>query len=198
VHDDAFDDHDGIVDHQADGGSETAESHQVKALANDPEKQNGHGDRNRDNQACNERGAPVTEKEEENDAREKEANENGVPHAGDAFANEFGLVVEGLELHARRKFRSQLRNFCRDGICHSNGVTGGLACDIEQYRRLAVRRNHGVDGHGRRLDAGNIGDADRSAAGSGFDHQLSEFVRAVRLRTDKAKDELMVCFIEPR
>ena len=33
VQDDVFDDHDGVVDDETDGGCETAEGHQVEALA---------------------------------------------------------------------------------------------------------------------------------------------------------------------
>ena len=37
---DVFDHHDGVIDDQADGGGESAEGHQVEALADGPEKEN--------------------------------------------------------------------------------------------------------------------------------------------------------------
>ena len=44
--------------------------------------------------------AQVTQEEKENDAGENKADENGVAHTGDGFANELGLIVEGNELRA--------------------------------------------------------------------------------------------------
>ena len=86
--------------------------------------------------------------------------------------------------------------FGGDGIGDGDGVAGGLARDVEQHRGLAVRRDRGVDRHGRRLDGGDVGDADGRAAGGGLDDQLAELVGVVRLRADEAEDELMIGFVQ--
>ena len=41
--DDVFNDNDGIVDDEANGGSETAEGHEIEALAHGPEGEDGDG-----------------------------------------------------------------------------------------------------------------------------------------------------------
>ena len=54
-----LDHHDGIVDNQPDGRGQTAQGHQVEALAGDAEKENGHRDGDRDDQAGDQRRSPV-------------------------------------------------------------------------------------------------------------------------------------------
>ena len=97
VKDDVFDDDDGVVDDQADGGGEAAQGHEVEAFAEDVEEDEGDGDGGGNDQAGDERGAPVAKKDDDDDGGEDEADEDGVAHAGDAFADEFGLIVVGLE-----------------------------------------------------------------------------------------------------
>ena len=116
MQDDVFDDDDGVVDDEADGGGEAAEGHQVEALADDPEEEDGDGDGDRDDETGDERGAPVAQEEEEDDAGEDEADEDGVADAGDAVADELRLVVEGLELDAGGQLLAQLRDLGGDGI----------------------------------------------------------------------------------
>ena len=62
---DVLDHHDRVVDHQPDGCSQAAQGHQVEALASDAEKENGHRDGDRNNQAGDQRRRPVVEKQEE-------------------------------------------------------------------------------------------------------------------------------------
>jgi hypothetical protein len=97
--------HDGVVDHQADGGGQAAQRHQVEALADQPQHQ--HGDRNgdRNDQAGNQRGGPVAQEEKENDAGQDQSDEDGVAHAGDAVAHQLRLIVKGSSLHAGGSLR---------------------------------------------------------------------------------------------
>ncbi len=79
VEDDVFDDYDGVVDDETDGGCETAEGHQVEALAGELEEDEGdqYGDGR----------TPVAEKDDDDDGGEDDADEDGVAHAGDAVAD---------------------------------------------------------------------------------------------------------------
>ena len=63
VKDDVFNDDDGIVDDEADGGGEAAEGHEVEAFTDEPECEDGGGDGDRNDQAGDERGAPVMQEE---------------------------------------------------------------------------------------------------------------------------------------
>jgi hypothetical protein len=60
----------------------------IETLANDPERHDGDRNRYRNDQAGDERGGPVAQEEEEDDAGQDEADEDGVAHAGDAVAHE--------------------------------------------------------------------------------------------------------------
>ena len=59
---DIFDHYDRIIDNEADGRREATERHQVEALTDEPQRQDRHGDRHRNDQAGDERGAPVAQK----------------------------------------------------------------------------------------------------------------------------------------
>ena len=83
---DVLDHHDRVVDHQPDSRCQSAQGHQVKALAGDAEKENGHRHGDRNDQAGDERRSPVMEKEEQDDAGQHQADENSVADAENAFA----------------------------------------------------------------------------------------------------------------
>ena len=194
--DDVFNDDDGIVDDETDGGGEPAEGHEVEGLADDPEKEdcNGYGYRN--DEAGDDGGGPVAEEEEEDDAGEDEADEDGIADAGDGFADELGLIVEGYEADAGREFGLKFGDLDGNGVGDLNGVGGGLAGDVEQDGGLAVGGDAGVDGEGGGLDGGDVGDADGSTTGGGLDDEIGELAGVVGLGTDEAKDELVVGFVE--
>ena len=88
--------HDRVVDDQPDRRRQTAQGHQVKALAGDAEKENGHRDGDRDDQAGDQRRSPVVEKEEQDDTGEHQADENSVADAENALAHQLRLVVKSL------------------------------------------------------------------------------------------------------
>ena len=107
--DDVFDHHDGVVDDQADGGGEAAEGHEVEALADDQRKRMVTATVTGMTRPATSDERPVAQEEEEDDAGEDEADEDGVAHAGDAFADQLGLVVEGLEVDAGGQLGLQVR-----------------------------------------------------------------------------------------
>ncbi len=100
MNDDVFHDNDGVVDDQADGRGEAAKCHQVEALADDPEEEDGDRDGDRDDQAGDERRSPIAQEEEEDEAGEHEADEDGISHAADGLMDEFGLIVKRRHVHA--------------------------------------------------------------------------------------------------
>ena len=66
---DVFDDDDGVIDDEADSSGESAEGHEVKALADGPEHNKCNSNGYRNDEAGDERGGPVAEEEDEDDAR---------------------------------------------------------------------------------------------------------------------------------
>src|SRR6202011_2766371 len=196
VDDDVLDDDDGVIDDQTDGGGEAAQRHEVERLSDDPEEEDGDGDGDGNNQAGDERGAPVAQEEEEDDAGEDEADEDGVADAGDGLADQLGLVVEGLEVDVGGELGAELVDLGGDGVGDLDGVGGGLARDRKQDRGLAVGRDLGIDRHGGGLDGGDVGYANRSPAGGGLDDEVAELPGVVGLGADEAEDELVVGLVK--
>jgi hypothetical protein len=62
---DVLDDDDGIIDDESNRGGKTAERHQIEALADGVQKDEGNGDRARNNQAGHDRSAPIAQKQDE-------------------------------------------------------------------------------------------------------------------------------------
>ena len=83
---DVLDDDDGIVDHQAYRGGQSAQRHQVEALAQqlEDDESDQHGDGN--HQAGDDRGAPVAQEQHHDDRGENQADQDGIAHAVDGFA----------------------------------------------------------------------------------------------------------------
>ena len=188
MHDDVLHHHDGVVDDQTDGGGEAAEGHQIEGLSDGPEKENRNRYGYRNDEAGDQRAGPVAQKEEENHAGQHKPDEDGVAHAGDGLAHQFGLVVKGGEMDPGGQGAAELRDLGGDAIGHGDGVGGGLAGDVEQDGGDAVGGDGVVDGLGAGMYVGHIGDAHGSAAGSGFDDQRGEVGDVVRLRTDQREN----------
>ncbi len=193
---DVFDDDDGVVDDEADGCGEAAEGHQVEAGAEGVEEEEGDRDGDRDDQPRDDGRAPVAQEDHDDDGGEDDADEDGVADRGDGFADEFGLVVEGLERDAGREVFLQLHDFGGDLIGDGDGVGGGLAGDVEEDGGLAVGLDAGVDGLDGLLDVGDVGDVDGDAFGRVLDDDGAEGVGVVRLRADQREDELRAVAVE--
>ena len=153
-----------------------------------------HGDGN--DEAGDERGAPVAQKDDDDDGGEDDADEDGVAHAGDAVADQLRLVIEGLEVNAGRQVGFEALDLGGDFIGDLDGVAGGLTGDVEQDGGFAVGANDGVDRLHSVLDVGDIGDFDGNAGGAVLDDDLPELFGAVDLGADEAEDKLMVRFVE--
>ena len=71
--------------------------------------------------------------------------------------------------------------------CNASGygdrVAVRLARNVQQHRRLPVGLHHGVQGHHRRSNCGDVRDVDWCARWSGLHHQMPKLLRTVRLRT---------------
>ena len=57
--------------------------------------------RDGNDEAGDERRAPVAQKDDDDDGGEDDADEDGIAHAGDAVADELRLIIEGLRSERR-------------------------------------------------------------------------------------------------
>src|SRR6185437_12596404 len=192
VEDDVLDHDDGVVDHQADRGREDAQAHQVEALAEGGHDHKGDEDGGGDDQAGNQRGAPVAQEQDHHDRGQDEADEDGVADAANGLADDGGLVVEGREGDAGRQRLLEVGHFGVDLVGDGHGVAQGLAVDRQQHGGLAVGIHQRVDGLDRGRDRGDVGDADGSARGGALDDDGADLGGVGDLPGDQAEEELMV------
>ena len=162
VEGDVFDDDDGVIDDEADSGSESAEGHEVKALADGPEHNKCNSNGYRNDEAGDEGGSPVAQEEDDDDRGEDESDEDGIADAGDAVANEMGLVVEGGDGDAGGQIGAELGDGGGDFVGDGDGVRVGLLEDVEEDGGLAVGGNDGVDGLRGRDDLSDVGEVNRA------------------------------------
>ena len=71
VQDDVFQDHDRIIDNQADRGRQTAKGHEVEALTSKLQDDESDEQGGRNHEPGDKGRAPVTQKENEDDGREQ-------------------------------------------------------------------------------------------------------------------------------
>ena len=193
---DVFDDDDGVIDDEADGGSESAEGHEVEALADGPEDDKCNSNGYRNDEAGDEGGSPVAQEEDDDDGGEDESDEDGIADAGDAVANEMGLVVEGGDGDAGGQIGAELGDGGGDFVGDGDGVRVGLLEDVEEDGGLAVGGNDGVDGLRGRDDLSDVGEVDGHAGGRGFDGNGGELLEVGGLVADQREDELVIGFVE--
>ena len=103
MHHDVLDHHDRVVDHQADRGGQAAERHQVEALAEHAQRDEGDRDGRRNHQPGDQRRAPVAQEQHHDQRGQNQADEDGVAHAVDRIVDQIRLIVERLQVDALRQ-----------------------------------------------------------------------------------------------
>ena len=142
---DVLDHHDGVVDHQADRGRQAAQRHQVEALAEQRRVMNVTA-------TVAGMTRPATSEvpqSRRNTTMMMEARIRPIRIASrtlcDRIVDDFGLVVEGLQLDAGRQRLPDRGDLGVHLFRHAHRVAVRLPVDIEQHGRFAVRRDHRVD-----------------------------------------------------
>ena len=135
-------------------GGQSAKRHQVKTLADHAHYDERDRDGCRDDQSRDQRASPVAQEQDQNRRGQHESDENRVADAVDRIADQDGLIVKRLDLHA---FRDGLPHFgqffCRQ-IRHRHGVAFRLTENAQQHGRLTVR-GHRSYPHSRRAGHGS-------------------------------------------
>ena len=193
-----FQDHDGIVDHQTHRGSKAAQGHKVKALAGDLQHDESDQQGRGNHQAGHERSAPIAQEEHKDDGREQQSEQNCIAHAGDGFADDCGLIVKRLDVHARRQRGTNLLDLRVDFVGHLQGVAVGLAIYVEQDGGFAIGSHNGVDGCDRGRDFGNVTQPDGNLRRRRLHHNLPNLFGCAHLAADQAKHQFVFVFDESR
>src|SRR6202035_1721488 len=111
----------------------------IEALPHQLEGNKGDRNGDRDYQSRDYRGSPVAQKNNQNDRRENQAEYDRVSHALDRIAHDNGLVVKWPNINARGQRLANLVHLRVNFIGHLDGITVGLAIDVQQHSWLTIR-----------------------------------------------------------
>ena len=199
---DALDDHDGVVDHEADGGGDPAERHQVEAHAEQLHRHQRGQDRDRDDHHGDgrgaERGQPALAALQEADHdgdRQEQPEQDALPHAADRLADQEGLVVEHGHPHVGRQLLTQLDDSFFNAVGDADRAAVVLAADVQQDGPLPVG---GDDVELRLLTRhhfGHVLDADGAALGL-CDHDVADV--GCRFRPGVYHREVKLAILVPK
>ncbi len=194
---DILDDDDRIVDHEAHSGSEAAERHEVEALADHPQHDEGDGQRGGDDQSRDERRAPVAEEQHHDERREQQADEYRVADARNRVVDETRLIVERLQVHAFWQLAADVLDFLVHGLGDRHGVAVGLTEHVQEHRLLCVGGYCDVDRLDGLGDFRDVADANRRACRCRLHDDIPDVLDRLRLAAHQAQDELMVVLEQP-
>src|SRR6266478_3401956 len=191
-----FQNDDGVVNHQTDGGGQPAQGHQIKTLAERLQRDTGDQKRCGNNQAGDDRSAPIAQKQNQNRDGKKNADKNSVANAGNGIAHDGGLIVKRFQMHARRKAGTERLNLLVNFIGDRERVAVGLAIHVDKHGVFPVGGDHGIDGSNGTRDGSNIAHANGNPGGGRLDDDLAEFVRRLNPAADQAEHQLVIIFEE--
>src|SRR5580700_9495061 len=191
---DILEDHDGVVDHQTYGGGQAAEGHQVKTLPGHLQHDESDEKSCGNDQAGDERRAPISQEQDQDGGRQQQAEKHGVAYAGNRIAHNGGLIVERLEMYAGRQRGLQLRDLRVNFVSDGERVAFWLSIDADEDGGFSVGGDDGVHGRDGRGHFGDVSDANRNSSGGGFDDDLANLFGRMYLAADQAQNELMVIF----
>ncbi len=75
-----------------------------------------------------------------------------------------------------------------------NGIAIGLPVDVDEQRRLSIRRDDRVDRLDGGRDGSDIADVHRDSRLSRLDHYTANLFRSAHLPVDEAENKLMIFF----
>ena len=192
MHHDVFHHHNGIVNHQAHCGRQTAQGHQIETLAQPAQHDQRDGNSSRNHQARHNRTAPVPQEQHQDNRRQHEADENRIAHACYGFPYQLRLIVEGLQFHAGRQRRTNLGQFFGHQICHRDRIARRLPEDVQQHSGFCISRHDGIDRHHRRAYAGQVANTDGHAGRGSLHHDIGNFRRVAGLAGDQRDGQFVV------
>src|SRR5713226_7983277 len=198
VQDNIFEDHDGIVDDQANGGCKAAQSHQIETLIGHFQNDEGDEQSDRYDQPGDERSSPIAQEQDKDDRREQNADEHGIAHAGDGVVNDGGLIVKRLKVNSWGQSGGELLDERVNFVCHVQGIALGLAIHVEKYSGFTVGGHHGIDGGDRRRYFCDVAQTYGNTRRGTFDNNLPDLFRSAHLPTNEAQNKLVTVLDQAR
>ena len=177
---DVLDDHDGVVDHDADGEDERQQRDRVGRIADRQQHREGPDDRHGHGNEGDERRPELAEEQEDHKWHENDRHRQRANDFLDRRGDEHRGVVEHVIGEIVGKPRRQRVHGLADAARHVDRVGPGRLVDADGGRRRAVEAAVAVLRSCDRahLDAGDVLDPNDGAVGIGAQDDVGELLRA--------------------
>src|SRR6266851_5296123 len=189
-----FEDNDGVVDDDANGQRQSEKRYVVQGKVHAAHQRERGDDGSGDGHGGNENGAPVSNEQPHDQAREDAAENQVFDERMDGSLDEIGNVVDYLELHAGWHLRAQIVELAPHVVRDAHGVDARLTENLNSYDILseeafANQRRPGAQFLRAILDLRHIADAHRRASARA-DYNLAELLRG-RDAPERAKPQFL-------
>jgi len=172
-----LDDHDRVIDHDADGQDQAEERERI-----DGEAQGGHGgeradDRHRHGDQRDQRRTPVLQEHEDHDRHQDHGVQERLEDLVDRLADVGRGVVVDAVVDPLGKLLLEFGHLGLDRVGRVQGVGAGQLGDGQTGRRVLVHVNLDVLAAGAQLDAADVAQPRDPPAAVGLDDDLGELLR---------------------
>ena len=173
---DVLDDHDGIVDDNADGEHQAEERQRVQAEAKEVHDREGADERHGYGDQGNDGGTPGLQKDNDDQHHQQNGLEQRVHHGVDGTAHEDRGVIDDLVVDALRKIVFQLLHFRAHELRDRDRIAAGPLKNRNGRRRLVVEKRAQRIGVGAELDACDVFQARDLTGGAGLDDDAAKII----------------------
>ncbi len=185
-----LDDHDGVIDHNADRQHQTEQRKIVQA-----ETRHRHGGECADNRhghgnQRNDRRPPTLQEYEHDDRHQNDRVAQRLEHLVDRFANEGGRIVANCIGDAVGKIARKLHHFCLHPIGGIQCVGIGQLKHGQAHRGIAIETAGDIVAAGPHFHVADILNANHPAIGQRAHHNVFEFIRVQQSPLDRERNLL--------
>ncbi len=183
---DVLDDHDRVVDHDADGEHQPEQAERIDGKTEEVEERERADDRHRHRHQRNDRGAPGLQEQDDDEHDERGRLQQGSDDRLDGGAHELGGVVDDLVVHALGHGPLDLRHGGAHVVGDLDRVRAGRGEHADRHGGLVVeQRAQRVFGRAE-LDARDVAQP-RDGAAVALEDDFAELLLALQaaLRVDR-------------
>ena len=173
---DSLDDHDGVVNHDADRQHQSEEGQVVEREAHGEHDREGADDPHRDGHERDDRRSPILQEDQHDQGDQDHRIHQGHEDFLDRFADEGRGIVADHVIDAAGKVFFELLDLRLDEVCRSQGVGVGQLEDGHVGDGLAVDLAAHILILRPQLDMADVFDPDDPAVRRGFDDDLRELL----------------------
>ena len=153
---DVFNDHDRVINDEADGEDEREQGQQVDRVAKRQQQQHHPHQRKRDRDNRNDRRAKTSEEQEDHYDDDQRGFDQRLFHLIDGRADEGGGVIGYRHVETGRQLRLDRRHRLAYGVDDGQRIAGRCRIDADEYRFQPIEYRRAVGVLRSKFDLGDI------------------------------------------